>query len=121
MTAKRSITGILGDSEVPGVSRSRLLRLPMRSPFSMTPQKPELLPPAAGDCAAGRGLTKSEEEETIIINRSGRSTHPEEKSVQTSGATLLGVSYYLAVLNVPAMVVVHLMMFAYLLRRRVSK
>lgn len=33
----------------------------------------------------------------------------------------LGVSYYLAVLNVPAMVVVHIMIFAYLLRRRVSK
>jgi len=32
-------------------------------------------------------LTKSEEKDTIIINRSGRSTYPEEKSVQTSGAT----------------------------------
>jgi hypothetical protein len=30
---------------------------------------------------------------------------------------LLGASYYLAVLNVPAMVVVHVMIFAYLLRR----
>ena len=34
-----------------------------------------------------RRLTKSEDEETIIINRSGRSTYPEEKSVLTSGAT----------------------------------
>jgi hypothetical protein len=32
--------------------------------------------------------------------------------------TYLGVSYYLAVLNVPAMAVVHLLIFAYLLRRR---
>jgi hypothetical protein len=32
-------------------------------------------------------LTKGKEQETIIINRSGRSTYPEEKSVQTSGAT----------------------------------
>jgi hypothetical protein len=32
--------------------------------------------------------------------------------------TYLGVSYYLAVLNVPAMVVVHVVIFAYLLRRR---
>jgi len=31
--------------------------------------------------------------------------------------TYLGVSYYLAVLNVPAMVVVHVVIFAYLLRR----
>jgi hypothetical protein len=32
--------------------------------------------------------------------------------------TLLGVSYYLAVINVPAMLVVHVMIFAYLLKRR---
>lgn len=32
--------------------------------------------------------------------------------------TYLGVSYYLAVLNVPAMVVVHIVIFAYLVRRR---
>jgi hypothetical protein len=32
--------------------------------------------------------------------------------------TYLGVSYYLAVLNVPAMMVVHVMIFAYLLTRR---
>jgi len=32
--------------------------------------------------------------------------------------TYLGVSYYLAVLNVPAMVVVHVLIFAYLLRKR---
>jgi polyphosphate kinase 2 len=47
----------------------------------------ELLPPAAADCAAVRRLTKSQEKENIIINNSGRSTHPEEKSVLTSGAT----------------------------------
>jgi len=44
-------------------------------------------PAAARDCAAGRGLTKSEDEETIIINRPDRSTYPDEKSVLTSGAT----------------------------------
>jgi hypothetical protein len=32
-------------------------------------------------------LTKTKEEETIIINRPGRSTYPEEKSVSRSGAT----------------------------------
>ena len=35
--------------------------------------------------------------------------------------TSLGVSYYLAVLNVPAMVVVHVVIFAYLLRRASQK
>lgn len=34
--------------------------------------------------------------------------------------TYLGVSYYLAALNVPAMIVVHVMVFAYLLRRGMS-
>jgi hypothetical protein len=53
-------------------------------------QNPELLTPSASDCAARRRLTKSEDKETIIINRSGRSTYPEEKSVQTSGATPIG-------------------------------
>jgi hypothetical protein len=32
--------------------------------------------------------------------------------------TLLGVSYYLAAINVPAMMVVHVMIYAYLLKRR---
>ena len=35
--------------------------------------------------------------------------------------TYLGVSYYLAALNVPAMVVVHVVIFAYLLTRRPSR
>jgi hypothetical protein len=45
----------------------------------------ELLPPAAADRAAGVRLEKSEE--INIINRLGRSTHPNEKSVLRSGAT----------------------------------
>jgi hypothetical protein len=36
-------------------------------------------------------LTRTEDDETIIINRSGRSTHPDRKSVQTSGATPDGI------------------------------
>jgi hypothetical protein len=32
-------------------------------------------------------LTKTEEKENIIINRSGRSTYPEQKSVSRTGAT----------------------------------
>jgi hypothetical protein len=43
------------------------------------------LPPSAADCVTRRRLTKKQEQETII-NRSDRSTYPEEKSVQTSGA-----------------------------------
>jgi hypothetical protein len=47
----------------------------------------ELLPPAAADRASGVRLTKSEEK--IIVNHPDRSTHPDEKSVQRSGATPL--------------------------------
>jgi len=35
--------------------------------------------------------------------------------------TYLGVSYYLAALNVPAMVVVHLLIFSYLMRRGIDR
>jgi len=35
-------------------------------------------------------LTKTEEEESIIINRSARSTYPKRKSVSRGGATSLG-------------------------------
>src|SRR5579872_1680537 len=87
MTENAFITGFLGDTEVTGASRSRLLGPPMRSLFPRTLQKPELLPAALADCPTCRELTKSEEEETIIINRPGTSTYPEEKSVLTSGAT----------------------------------
>jgi hypothetical protein len=72
MTENDFITGISGDTEVSGALRSRLLRLLMRSLFPTTLQNPELLPAAPADCPTCRGLTKSEEEETIIINRPGR-------------------------------------------------
>jgi RHS repeat-associated protein len=89
MTENGFITEISGDTEVAGALRSRLLRLPIRSLFPTTLQNPELLPSAPADCPTCRGLTKSKEEETIIINRPGRSTYPDEKSVLTSEATPL--------------------------------
>jgi hypothetical protein len=50
----------------------------------------ELLPPPFGGretaLRVGR-LTKTEEKETIIINRSDRATYPQRKSVSRSGAT----------------------------------
>lgn len=87
MNAHRLRSSIWGDTKKAGASRSPLLHPPMRSDFPMILQNPELLTPSASDCAARRRLTKREEKETIIINRSGRSTYPKEKSVQTSGAT----------------------------------
>src|SRR5271166_2962727 len=80
-------TQISGDAQVAGISRNRLLELLRRSDFSGQRKKPELLPLNAADCACSRPLTTSEDEETITINRPGRSTYPEEKSVLTSGAT----------------------------------
>jgi hypothetical protein len=49
--------------------------------------EPELLPPFGRETAlCRRRLTKTEEKETII-NRTDRSTYPEQKSVPRSGAT----------------------------------
>jgi ornithine cyclodeaminase/alanine dehydrogenase-like protein (mu-crystallin family) len=50
-------------------------------------QNPQSSSRKAGDCPAWRRLTKSQDQENIIINRPGRSTYPQEKSVQTSAAT----------------------------------
>ena len=52
-------------------------------------QNPQSFSRKAGDCPACRRLTKSQDQESIIINRPGRSTHPQEKSVLTSAATPL--------------------------------
>jgi len=87
MTNNSVTTRISGDAQVVGISRNRLLELLRRSDFSVQIKTPELLPLNAADCAWSRPLTKSEDEETITINRPGRSTYPEEKSVLTSGAT----------------------------------
>jgi hypothetical protein len=87
MTDNSVTTRISGDAQVAGISRNRLLELLRRSDFSVQIKTPELLPLNAADCAWSRPLTKSEDEETITINRPGRSTYPEEKSVLTSGAT----------------------------------
>ncbi len=61
-------------------------------------QSEALLPPAAADCSSGVRLMKSEDRNTEnIINRPGRSTYPEEKSVLTSGATSAGSRLWLDV------------------------
>ena len=88
MTEKRSNSEIPGDAEVAGAFRKRRIGLPMRSDFFPNPPRiAELLTPAASGCTAGRPLTKSEDQDTIIINRSARSTYPTRKSVRRSGAT----------------------------------
>ena len=49
----------------------------------------ELLTPTASDRGTQGRLTKTGDEEKIIINRQGRSTYSEENSVLRSGATPL--------------------------------
>jgi hypothetical protein len=87
VAANAFIRSISGDTQVAGnlaiVAPGALYAVDFCTPRSKNPE-PELLPPTAGDCAAGRGLTKSEDKETIIINRPGRSTYPEEEFVLTS-------------------------------------
>jgi hypothetical protein len=51
-------------------------------------KSPQLLPPAAADCATVVRLIKiHEEQKSNITNRPARSTYPKKKSVLTSGAT----------------------------------
>ncbi len=60
----------------------------MRSILPYLARTRELLPPFGCETALwGRPLTMTEENETIIINRSDRSTYPDGKSVLRSGAT----------------------------------
>ena len=90
MTTKGFITRLSGGTEVAGTLSIAAPGALYAVDFPRQKQKnptSELLPPAAADRASRRRLTKGKEQETIIINRSGRSTYPEEKSVQTSGAT----------------------------------
>ena len=82
---------ISGDTEVAAPCRSPLLKHYMRSIFPGRLQKTQnrsfSRPSGWRLHCGGRRLTTTEEEETIIINRSGRSTYPEGKSVRRSGAT----------------------------------
>jgi hypothetical protein len=69
----------------------------------MHQKSPELLPPAAADCATGVRLIKiHEKEKTRITNRSARSTYPKTKSVLTSEATPLVV--YIAAMAIVLLV-----------------
>jgi hypothetical protein len=57
-------------------------------------KSPELLPPAAADCATVVRLTKiHEEQKSSITNRSARSIYPKKKSVLTSEATSPGLGH----------------------------
>lgn len=87
------IRSISGDTRVGGTpliaALAALYAFDFSTRRSKTPE-PELLPPFGRETALrGRPLTKTEEKETIIINRPGRSTYPEQKSVSRSGATPL--------------------------------
>jgi len=91
MTDKELISSISGDTEVAGTpsiaAPGALYAADLSTPKAKKPE-PELLPSRGRVTALRRRrLTKTEEEETIIINRPGRSTYPEQKSVLTSGAT----------------------------------
>jgi hypothetical protein len=90
MTAKRFMTKISGDTAVagtPSIAAPGALYAVAFSRRLENSSPEELLPPAAADRLSARRLTRTKDDETIIINRSGRSTYPDEKSVQTSGAT----------------------------------
>jgi hypothetical protein len=91
MTDNALIRSISGDTQVAGTpsiaAPGALYAVDFSTPMAKKPE-PELLPPFGRETALRRRrLTKTEEEETIIINRPDRSTYPEQKSVLRSGAT----------------------------------
>lgn len=90
MTVHAFITCISGDSPVAGTlaiaAPGALYAVDFSTPDPKTPNR-SFSRLRRETALRVRGLTKNEEQETIIINRSGRFTYPEEKSVQTSGAT----------------------------------
>ena len=90
MTGQSLKSSISGDTEVAGTvaiaAPGALYAVDFPTPKPKT-ARTALLPPAAADRGTRRRLTQSEDEETIIINRPGRSTYPNQKSVLTSGAT----------------------------------
>jgi hypothetical protein len=56
--------------------------------MSLHQKSPELLLPAAADCATGVRLIKiHEKQKSSITNRPARSIYPKQKSVLTSGTT----------------------------------
>jgi hypothetical protein len=91
MTENALISSISGDTKVAGTpsiaAPGALYAVDFSTPMAKKPE-PELLPPCGRETALRRRrLTKTEEEETIIINRPDRSTYPEQKSVLRSEAT----------------------------------
>src|SRR5258708_39979942 len=83
-----------GDARrVAGISRSPLLRLPIRLNFLGQEKNQELLLPAASDCAWSGAIAKDQrgrldEERLAEFNQSAdRSTYRKKKSVRTARAT----------------------------------
>src|SRR5450631_1704273 len=92
-----------GDARVAGISRSPLLRLPIRLNFLGQEKNQELLLPAASDCAWVRAIAKDprgglDEERLAGFNQSADpSTHRRENSVRTTWATAGYLSWVLRV------------------------
>src|ERR1022692_2942648 len=84
-----------GDAKVAGLSRSPLLRLPIRLNFLGQEKNQELLLPAASDCAWSGAIAKYQrrrldEERLAGFNQSADpSTHRRKNSVRTTRATAI--------------------------------
>jgi len=86
----------IGDARVAGISRSPLLRLPIRLTFLGQEKNQELLLPVASDCAWVRAIAKDQrgrldEERLAGFNQSADpSTYRRKNSVRTTRATAMG-------------------------------
>src|SRR6266480_3031785 len=91
MTAHASVSSIAGDTEVAGTleiaAPAALYAVGFSIPKPKNRNRSFSRPSGARPHCGGRPLTKTEDKETIIINRPDGSTYPQEISVLTSGAT----------------------------------
>ena len=97
MTDNALIRAISGDTKVAGTpsiaAPGALYAVGFFASKPKSPNRSFSRPFGRETALRGRPLTKTEEEDTIIINRSGRSTYPEQNSVLRSGATPPHQSY----------------------------
>lgn len=87
----RLMSSISGGAEAAASPDDRQCRGLICGAFSrrwLQNSEPELLPPTGETALRERRLTKSEEEESMIINRSGRSSYPERKALEEAEAPI---------------------------------
>src|ERR1039458_3607334 len=99
-----------GDAQVAGISRSPLIRLPMRSDFCRQSKNHELLAPSASDCAWSGWIAKDQRRRSRLEAEclaefkptADLSTYRRGKSVRTTRATAVAQCKFKKVFRIHA-------------------